>query len=138
MTTQKKLLDLALNLIDEGCDKPRREDNPGFSEEKLSELARSIARRGVKTPISVHDYPENPGRFIINHGARRFRASKLAGKKTVPAHVDNDYTKTDQLKENLLSGGNTPLEIATAIGEFIKIGMKKKEIAEFIGKTAGM
>jgi ParB family chromosome partitioning protein len=91
----------------------------------------------VKTPISVHDNPENPGRFIINHGARRFRASKLAGKTTVPAHVDNDYTRTDQLTENLLREGNTPLEIATAIGEFIKRGMKKKEIAECIGKTAG-
>jgi len=32
---------------------------------------------------------------------------------------------------------NTPLEIATAIGEFLKRGMKKKEIAESIGKTAG-
>ena len=138
MTTHKKeLLDLALNLIDEDPDQPRREDNPGFSEEKLNELARSIARRGVKTPISVHDNPENPGRFVINHGARRFRASKLAGKKTVPAHVDNDYTRTDQLTENLLREGNTPLEIATAIGEFIKRGMKKKEIAECIGKTAG-
>ena len=138
MTTHKKeLLDLALNLIDEDPDQPRREDNPGFSEEKLNELARSIARRGVKTPISVHDNPENPGRFIINHGARRFRASKLAGKTTVPAHVDNDYTRTDQLTENLLREGNTPLEIATAIGEFIKRGMKKKEIAECIGKTAG-
>ena len=138
MTTHKKeLLDLALNLIDEDPEQPRREDNPGFSEEKLSELARSIARRGVKTPISVHDNPENPGRFIINHGARRFRASKLAGKTTVPAHVDNDYTRTDQLTENLLREGNTPLEIATAIGEFIKRGMKKKEIAECIGKTAG-
>jgi ParB family chromosome partitioning protein len=138
MTTHKKeLLDLALNLIDEDPDQPRREDNPGFSEEKLNELAKSIARRGVKTPISVHDNPENPGRFIINHGARRFRASKLAGKKTVPAHVDNDYTRTDQLTENLLREGNTPLEIATAIGEFIKRGMKKKEIAECIGKTAG-
>ena len=138
MTTHKKeLLDLALNLIDEDPDQPRREDNPGFSEEKLNELAKSIARRGVKTPISVHDNPENPGRFIINHGARRFRASKLAGKTTVPAHVDNDYTRTDQLTENLLREGNTPLEIATAIGEFIKRGMKKKEIAECIGKTAG-
>ena len=138
MTTHKKeLLDLALNLIDEDPEQPRREDNPGFSEEKLNELAKSIARRGVKTPIYVHDNPENPGRFIINHGARRFRASKLAGKTTVPAHVDNDYTRTDQLTENLLREGNTPLEIATAIGEFIKRGMKKKEIAECIGKTAG-
>lgn len=134
---KKELLDLDLGLIDEDPNQPRREDNPGFSEEKLNELAKSIARRGVKTPISVHNHPEKPGRFIINHGARRFRASKMAGKKTIPAHIDNDYTRTDQLTENLLREGNTPLEIATAIGEFLKRGMKKKEIAENIGKTAG-
>lgn len=136
-TYKKELLDLELSLIDEDPQQPRREDNPGFSEEKLNELVKSITRRGVKTPISVHNHPEKPGRFIINHGARRFRASKLAGKKTIPAHIDNDYTRTDQLTENLLREGNTPLEIATAIGEFLKRGMKKKEIAESIGKTAG-
>ena len=136
-THKKEMLDLDLSLIDEDPNQPRREDNPGFSEEKLNELVKSITRRGVKTPISVHNHPEKPGRFIINHGARRFRASKMAGKKTIPAHIDNDYTRTDQLTENLLREGNTPLEIAMAIGEFLKRGMKKKDIAESIGKTAG-
>ncbi|MGZ8946244.1 MAG: ParB/RepB/Spo0J family partition protein [Methylococcaceae bacterium] len=123
---KKELLDLDLSLIDEDPQQPRREDNPGFSEEKLNELVKSITRRGVKTPISVHNNPEKTGRFIINHGARRFRASKMAGKKTIPAHIDNDYTRTDQLTENLLREGNTPLEIAAAIGDFLKRGMKKK------------
>jgi len=136
-THKKELLDLELSMIDEDPHQPRRDDNPGFSEEKLNELVTSISRRGVKTPISVHHHPEKPGRFIINHGARRFRASKIAGKKTIPAHIDNDYTRTDQLTENLLREGNTPLEIARAIGEFLKQGMKKKEIAESIGKTPG-
>ena len=127
MATHKKvLLDLELSLIDEDPNQPRREDNPGFSEEKINELVRSITKRGVKTPISVHHHPEKPGRFVINHGARRFRASKLAGRKTIPALVDNDYTSADQLTENLLREGNTPLEIAAAIGEFLKQGMKKK------------
>lgn len=134
-TPKKELLELDLSLIDEDPNQPRREDNPGFSEEKLNELAKSIARRGVKTPISVHNHPEKAGRFIINHGARRFRASKMAGKMTIPAHIDNDYTRTDQLTENLLREANTPLEIANTIGEFLKRGMKKKEIAESIGKT---
>ena len=137
VTNKKELLDLELSLIDEDPHQPRRDDNPGFSEEKLNELVTSISRRGVKTPISVHNHPEKPSRFVINHGARRFRASKIAGKTTIPAHIDNDYTRTDQLTENLLREGNTPLEIAKAIGEFLKTGMKKKEIAENIGKTPG-
>ena len=134
-THKKELLDLELDLIDEDPNQPRREDNPGFSEEKINELVRSITRRGVKTPISVHHHPEKPGRFVINHGARRFRASKLAGKKTIPALIDNDYTSADQLTENLLREGNTPLEIAAAIGEFLKQGMKKKEIARLMGRN---
>jgi len=134
---KKELLDLDLSLIDEDPNQPRREDNPGFSEEKINELVRSITRRGVKSPISVHPHPDKKGRFVINHGARRFRASKLAGKKTIPALIDNDYTSADQLTENLLREGNTALEIAAAIGEFLKQGMKKKDIAESIGKTAG-
>jgi ParB family transcriptional regulator, chromosome partitioning protein len=133
----KVLLELQLNLIDEDPGQPRREDNPGFSAEKLNELVQSITKRGVKTPISVHIHPEKPGRFIINHGARRFRASKIAGKTTIPALLDNDYTRTDQLTENLLREGNTAQEIARAIGEFLKQGMKKKDIAESLGKTAG-
>ncbi|MGZ8094999.1 MAG: hypothetical protein ACXWUD_02015, partial [Methylosarcina sp.] len=46
---KKELLDLELSLIDEDPNQPRREDNPGFSEEKLNELVTSISRRGVKT-----------------------------------------------------------------------------------------
>jgi ParB family chromosome partitioning protein len=47
-THKKELLDLDLCLIDEDPNQPRREDNPGFSEEKLNELVKSITRRGVK------------------------------------------------------------------------------------------
>ena len=83
-THKKELLDLELGLIDEDPNQPRREDNPGFSEEKLNELVTSISRRGVKTPISVHNHPEKPGRFIINHGAVALEPLKLPVKRPYP------------------------------------------------------
>ena len=64
-------LELDLSLIDEDPNQPRTEFDPVT----LQELSDTIRLRGVKTPISVHPHPQIEGRFIINHGARRFRAS---------------------------------------------------------------
>lgn len=121
--------ELALDLIDEDPHQPRSERNPGFSTTSLAEMAASIRLRGVKTPISVRENRNLPGRFIINHGARRFRASRLAGKKTIPAFVDNDYNEADQVVENLQRNELTAREIADYIGRELAKGMKKGEIA---------
>ncbi len=106
-------LDLDMGLIDEDPHQPRTEDNPGFSDESLDELAASIRLRGVKTPISVRDNPDAPGRYLINHGARRFRGSKRADKATIPGFIDNDYNEADQVVENLQRNELTAREIAT-------------------------
>lgn len=78
---------------------------------------------------------EKKGRYIINHGARRYRASKLAGKHTIPAFIDNDYNETDQVIENLQRDALTAREIANFIGREIARGKKKKDIANEIGKS---
>jgi ParB family chromosome partitioning protein len=129
-------LQLDMRLIDEDPNQPRTEDNPGFSEESLAELAESIKLRGVKTPISVRDNPDVPGRFIINHGARRFRSSKIAQQPTVPGFVDNDYNEADQVVENLQRNELTSREIADYIGRELAKGIKKGEIAKSISKSA--
>lgn len=128
--------ELPLDLIDEDPNQPRHADNPGFSAESLGELAATIRDRGVKSPISVRDNPEAKGRFIINHGARRYRASKLANKTTIPAFVDNDYNEADQVIENLQRNELTAREIADFIGRELAKGKKKGEIAREIGKSA--
>jgi ParB family chromosome partitioning protein len=127
---------LDMSLIDEDPRQPRTEDNPGFSDESLEELAASIGLRGVKTPISVRDNHEAPGRFIINHGARRFRGSKRAGKTAIPGFIDNDYNEADQVVENLQRNELTAREIADFIGRELAQGMKKGEIAKAISKSA--
>lgn len=128
-------LDLSLELIDEDPNQPRKKDNPGFSKLSLDELAATISLRGVKTPISVRENPKEEGRYIINHGARRYRASKVAGKTTIPAFVDNDYNEADQVIENLQRNELTAREIADFIGRELAKGKKKGEIAKEIGKS---
>ena len=128
-------LALALSLIEEDPHQPRTEDNPGFSAQSIAELAATIQLRGVKSPISVRDNPTKPGRYLINHGARRFRASKVAGKTTIPAFVDNDYNEVDQVIENLQRNQLTAREIADYIGRELAKGLRQNEIARSIGKS---
>lgn len=128
-------LDLPLDRIDEDPMQPRTEDNPGFSAASLAELAASIRLRNVKTPISVRVNAAVPGRFIVNHGARRVRASLLAGNATIPGFVDNDYNEADQVVENLQRNALTPREIANFIGRELAQGFKRSEIAKMISKS---
>lgn len=128
-------MELEVGLIDEDPHQPRQSDNPGFTTESLTELASTITLRGVKTPISVRAHPTHPGRFIVNHGARRLRASLMAGKTTIPAFLDNDYTSADQVIENLQRDSLTAREIADYIGRELAKGKKKGEIATALGKS---
>ena len=128
-------LELALSLIDEDPNQPRQESNPGFTKNSLKELAVTIEQRGVKTPISVRQNPDSSGRYIINHGARRFRAAQLAKKDTIPAFVDEDYLEADQVIENLQRNALTAREIADFIGRQLAKGQKKSSIAKAIGKS---
>lgn len=130
-TASVSSLELDLSLIDEDPDQPRTEFDPVT----LQELADTIRLRGVKTPISVHPNPKAKGRFIINHGARRFRASKLVKKKRIPAFIDTDYSQVDQVIENLQRDALTPREIADFIGYQLSKGLIAKEIARKIGKS---
>jgi ParB family chromosome partitioning protein len=125
---------LAIGLIDEDPDQPRKADNPGFTKESLEELAETIRRRGVKTPISVR--PTDDGRYLVNHGARRLRASKIAGLTEIPAHVDNDYTEDDQVIENHHRASLTPREYADRIGRKVAAGISKKDIAKDLGVSS--
>jgi len=88
-------------LICESKTNPRRQ----FDETKLAELADNIRRHGVLQPILVRRLPEGEAdTFELVAGARRYRASKLAGRETIPASI-RDLTDTQclelQLIENL-------------------------------------
>lgn len=128
-------IELAMDLIDEDPEQPRHAGNPGFSPESIAEIGETIKARGVKSPISVRENPDSPGRYLINHGARRYRGSKWAGRTTIPAFIDNDYSHTDQVIENIQRDGLTAREIADFIGRELSRGKKKGEIAKSLGKS---
>ena len=93
--------DIPLDRIRESTSNPRRT----FDEAKLRELANNIKSHGVLQPILVRPAPDGTdGIYEVVAGARRFRASKFAGKDTIPATV-RELTDAEcreiQLIENL-------------------------------------
>ena len=93
--------DIPLDRIRESNSNPRR----AFDEAKLRELAQNIKLHGVLQAILVRPAPDGAdGTYELVAGARRFRASKLAGKDAIPATV-LDLTDAEcreiQLIENL-------------------------------------
>jgi ParB family transcriptional regulator, chromosome partitioning protein len=93
--------DIPIDRIRESSSNPRR----AFDEMKLHELAENIKMHGVLQPIVVRPAPDGVDEaYELVAGARRFRASKLAGKATIPATV-RDLADAEcqeiQLIENL-------------------------------------
>ena len=124
-----------LELIHSDPDQPRGEDNPGFSAESLGELADSIRAQGVRSPVSLREWAERPGHFIVNHGERRCRASRLAGLDTVPAFLDSDHGRLDQAIENIQREALTAREIADFLGGQMANGMTQGELGKQLGKS---
>lgn len=122
---------LALDAVFEDKNQPRKQ----FDNTSLQELTETVKLRGIKSPISVRPYPGKPDAYIINHGARRYRACKNAGLKTIPAFIDTDYSAADQVIENLHRDSLTAREIADFIGREIASGKKKIDISKLIGKS---
>ena len=118
--------EIDITLISEDIHQPRKE----FNQETLRELTETIKLRGVKSPISVRPNPDKPGTYIINHGARRYRASINAGLTKIPAFIDTDYSESDQVIENLQRDDLTSREIADFIGRQLAGGKTKSERSE--------
>lgn len=118
--------------IIEDPNQPRK----SFSEKKLKEMEASIRAKGVKVPISVKPHPEQSGKWIVNHGARRLRGSIMAEKETIPAFIDEAHDNFDQIIENLQRDDLEPMELALAIKDLMEKGHSQKEIASNLGKDS--
>lgn len=122
---------LPLDGIDEDPEQPRHE----FDANGLLELAATIRDRGVRQPISVRPNPQEVGRWVLNFGARRLRASKLAGLSKIPAFIDTTADSYDQVIENEQREGLKPLEIALFVQKRLASGDNQAEIARRLGKS---
>jgi ParB family chromosome partitioning protein len=121
---------IALDHIDEDPEQPRRE----FDEEALQALADTVRERGVRQPISVRPGLQ-PNRWVLNFGARRLRAARLAGLSQIPAFVDTTADRYDQVIENEQREGLKPLELAMFVSKRLALGESQSEIARKLGKS---
>src|SRR2546430_11121176 len=76
--------DIPLETIRESKTNPRTQ----FDQSKLAELAENIRQHGVLQPILVRPLPKGAAdTYELVAGARRYRASKLAGPERIPARL---------------------------------------------------
>ena len=130
---RKNAEDMSFDIITANPNQPRK----NFDEQALKELADSIKKHGVIMPIVVND--NHDGTYMIIAGERRFRASKLAGKNTIPVVIRN-YTEREikeiSLIENLQREDLNPIEAATAMKQLmIDYKLTQDDLAERIGKS---
>lgn len=111
---------------------PRRD----FNEEALHELADSIKELGVIQPITLRKMEDDTYQIIA--GERRFRASQLAGKETIPAYIlkaDDENTMEMALIENIQREDLNPLEIALAYQQLIEQhNLSQEQLSKRVGK----
>lgn len=122
-----------LDRVIEDPTQPRKRFNPA----KLEELRDSIKAQGVLEPIGVR--PKNAdGKYVIVFGARRYRASLMAGKTDIPiviVKISDDQIRFAQLVENVQRDDLDPLEIAGGIKAALDAGFKKSQIATQLGQS---
>ena len=127
-----KPLEIAVDAIDRNPFQTRS----SFDEEKLQELANSIAISGVVQPIVVR--AGNTGRFTLITGERRLLASRKAGKATIPAvvrEVSDQQAMEMTVVENLQRTDLNPMEQAHAYQRLSQdFHMTQEQMAERTGK----
>ena len=124
--------EIALSQIEANPNQPRSE----FSEDALRELADSISEIGIVQPITLRQIDED--RYQIIAGERRFRASQLAGKETIPAYIitaDDESTMEMALVENIQREDLNALEIALAYQKLIEQNnFSQEQLSKRVGK----
>jgi ParB family chromosome partitioning protein len=108
-----------------------------FDQEKLDELAASIAQLGIIQPLTVRKV--RPNRYQLISGERRFRASQLAGLTEVPAYirVANDQAMLEMaLVENIQRDDLDAIEVAISYQRLIdECKLTQEALGERVGKN---
>ena len=132
MNLEKEIFDIALQDIIPNRFQPREM----FDDEALKELSQSIKEHGVIQPIIVRKVGD---KYEIIAGERRYRASQLAGKQTIPAlvrDIDDKEAAKIALLENLQRSNLTPIEEAKTYQTILKLdNITQDELAQNLGKS---
>lgn len=124
--------EISLNEIRPNPYQPRKT----FDDKSLKELSESIKENGVFQPIIIR---KSINGYEIIAGERRYRASKLAGKTTIPA-ITRQFDEAQMMEvavlENLQREDLTPLEEAQAYEMLQKnLGLTQEEVSKRLGKS---
>lgn len=106
-----------------------------FDEKALNDLAQSIKNLGVIQPITLR---KDGNRFEIISGERRYRASKMAGLKAIPAYIRlvNDQELLEMaLVENIQREDLDAIEVALTYQRLLdEIGMTQENLSQRVGR----
>jgi ParB family chromosome partitioning protein len=127
------LNEIPIEFIEPNPDQPRREFDPTA----MQELAASIQNMGIIAPITLRQVA--PDHYQIIAGERRWRASQMAGLKTIPAYirtVEDENVMELALVENIQREDLNAIEIALAYEHLAETtGMTQERISERVGKS---
>ncbi len=131
-TKEGDIIEIPLTEIRSNPYQPRKD----FDEESLREFAESIKEHGVIQPIIVKKSIKG---YELIAGERRTRASKMAGKTTIPAIV-RDFTDQEMMEvallENIQREDLNPIEEAEAFNKIIEDNkFTQEEVAKKFGKS---
>ena len=122
-----------INLISPNPKQPRTV----FDEDQLNELAASIKEVGLLQPPVVRSIGN--GKYQLIMGERRYRASKLAGLKSIPVIIrqtPDDQLLREALVENIHRSQLNPLEEGAAYQQLLNdFGYTHDELADRLGKS---
>lgn len=127
--------EVAIDHLRPSPDQPRKH----FNQEELEELAASIKRDGVLQPIPVNR-TDDPSIYEIESGERRWRAAKLAGRRTIPCIVrekvsDRATIRRRQLTENIHRSDLKPIEAARSLEAYLsEVSLNQREAAKDLSK----
>ena len=125
--------EIELSKIVPNPDQPRTE----FDENALEELAASIRAIGIIQPITLRE--KGNGTYQIIAGERRYRASRIAEKTTIPAYIrtaEDDNVMEMALIENIQREDLNAIEIALTYQKLIEqYGLTQEKLSERVGKN---
>jgi ParB family chromosome partitioning protein len=136
---REQLMQIPVDLLSRGKYQPRVD----MREDSLADLADSIRAQGVIQPIVVRPIgvpaSNEPQRYEIVAGERRWRAAQVAGLHEIPAvlrRIDDEHAVALALIENIQRENLNPLEEALALARLIgEFQLTHQQAAEAVGRS---
>jgi ParB family chromosome partitioning protein len=130
-----RIVEVELTSLRPNPDQPRTD----FDLVSIQELADSIKHHGIIQPIAVTKdlhYPDDPTKFLIVAGERRYRAFQLLGRATIPAVITTGDPAEIALIENIQRENLHPLDEARGLVNLMqKHGYTQEEVSRVVAKS---